>query len=504
MQPATSNIEICNDPTTANINTNGSNIGIEAITNEATAIIKSITEEISTFEHLRKVKAAIQPIDFREKAGLTDPRDKLKIVHYLVISIEEIEAKAKTLGTPIAVIKGLFFIYDKSYWREVAGADFKQFLGECAERLGLDEFAARYHDIREQLLKQALSALHIPEKSKKAEGTKLNLSNGTLVVSKDGVELLAHNPEDLFTYKLKFGYSPNSSCPKFENFLNEVLPDRSLQNILAEFIGYVFVPNSVLKLEKVLILYGSGANGKSVFQEITRALLGSENISEHTLEQLTEPNGYCRADLFGKLLNYSPEISGKIGSSGIFKSLVSGEAITVRRIYKDPFLIDEYARLAFNANELPRDVEQTNAFFRRFIIIPFEQNISPEKQDKRLVHKIVENELPGILNWVLAGLERLLKQEGFTDSSIVKSQIDEYRMDSDSVLSFLNEYNYAKSTDNKTQLKNIYQEYTEFSIGTGSHPCKLPTFSRRLKAAGFVMERASVGMIVYAKKEYNV
>ncbi|HSZ85912.1 MAG TPA: phage/plasmid primase, P4 family, partial [Puia sp.] len=345
--------------------------------------------------------------------------------------------------------------------------------------------------------------LHKTKEEKTSTAIKLNLSNGTLHVSESGVQLMPHNPDDLLTYKLKFGYNIKSTCAKFDKFLNEVLPDKNLQNILAEFLGYAFIPNNILKLEKVLMLYGGGANGKSVFKEISCELFGRENVSENTLEQLTTPNGYFVAELENKLINYSPEISGKIESAGIFKTLTSGEPLSVRKIYKDPTTIYNYARLAFNVNELPHNVQQTNAFFRRFLIVPFDITIAPEKQDKNLTQKIIKDELPGILNWVLSGLKRLLDQKGFTESNVVKEQLEEYRRDADSVLAFLADYRYKKSISKTKSLKTLFSEYLMFCSASGMPYCKDRTFSKRLKAADFKIERASFGMDVYIQQIEN-
>jgi putative DNA primase/helicase len=79
------------------------------------------------------------------------------------------------------------------------------------------------------------------------------------------------------------------------------------------------------------------------------------------------------------------------------------------------FILKQYAKLIFNCNELPKDVEHTNAYFRRFLIIPFDVTIPPHEQDKNLHTKIIENELSGVFNWVLEGLNRLLEQKRFSE-----------------------------------------------------------------------------------------
>ncbi len=83
-----------------------------------------------------------------------------------------------------------------------------------------------------------------------------------------------------------------------------------------------------------------------------------------------------------KLLNYSSELGGrKAIDSDLFKKLVSGEPVQCRLKYGQSFFSVRYAKMMFNCNELPRDVEITHAFFRRFLIIPFSETIPENEQD---------------------------------------------------------------------------------------------------------------------------
>ncbi|MBL0152061.1 MAG: hypothetical protein IPP93_00665 [Chitinophagaceae bacterium] len=110
------------------------------------------------------------------------------------------------------------------------------------------------------------------------------------------------------------------------------------------------------------------------------------------------------------MVNYASEVNGKLETS-IFKQLVSGEPVDARLPYGEPFTLINYAKLIFNCNELPKDVEQTHAYYRRFLIIPFDITIPESDQDKELSKKIIETELSGVFNWLLEGLKRLLKQK---------------------------------------------------------------------------------------------
>lgn len=246
--------------------------------------------------------------------------------------------------------------------------------------------------------------------------------------------------------------------------------------MLAEYMGYIFTTG--LKLEKAAILYGSGANGKSVFFEVVNALIGPDNICSYSLQNLTKYDSYQRAELSNKLLNYASEINGKLEAS-IFKQLVSGEPVEARQIYGRPFVMREYGKLMFNCNELPKEVENTNAFFRRFLIIPFEQTIPESEQDPELAAKIIRDELSGVFNWMLDGLGRLLQQRTFTRSAIIREQVEDFRRESDSVAMFLDEGRYKPDPQSCMLLKDLFYNYRSFCYENGYTPCSLKTVSKR-------------------------
>jgi putative DNA primase/helicase len=338
----------------------------------------------------------------------------------------------------------------------------------------------------------------MPENS---ENILINLKNGTFEIDRNGKgELRPANKSDFLKYQLPFKYDSGAQCPLFQKYLDISLPDKASQAVLAEYIGYVFAPN--LKLEKALILYGSGANGKSVFFDIISALLGTQNVSSYSIDALCEQNGYYRAMIANKLINYSSEI-GKRFEVDKFKQLCSGEPVEARLPYGEPFQIRNYARLVFNANQLPKDTEQTTAFFRRFLIIPFTVTIPPGQQDIELSKKIIDNELSGVFNWVLSGLDRIIKQKGFSKCDAAEKELEQYRRESDSVEMFIDENDYRKSINDSKQLKDLYSEYRIYCNDVGNRTCSLKTFSQRLKDKGFEVMRNNAGRIIYIEQSNN-
>ena len=345
-----------------------------------------------------------------------------------------------------------------------------------------------------------MAYLPTPESNK--DKVLINLLNGTFEISKQGTNLKQFDHSDFITYQLPFEYNPQSKAPLFEEYLNRVLPDKECQRVLAEYLGFIFIKHgsNTLKEEKALILYGKGANGKSVFFEIVTAMFGNENVSNYSLQSLTEEKGFYRARISNKLVNYASEIGGKLETS-LFKQMVSGEPVEACLKYGQPFTMRQYAKFIFNCNELPKDVEYTYAFFRRFLIIPFNITIPPSEQDKQLHCKIIEKELSGVFNWVLEGLNRLLLQNKFSDCEAAQRAIDQYKIESDSVQMFLRENEYSVSATNEIPLKELFNEYRNYCIESGFKACSVKTFSERLKHTGYETVRKGYGMAINAEKK---
>ncbi|SOS55640.1 phage/plasmid primase, P4 family [Tenacibaculum finnmarkense] len=438
----------------------------------------------------------IKSIDFREYCTLDKQDDKLQKKHYLVSCIEILLKNVNDNGFSLCRKNEQIYLFNSEYWELLNEENFKDFLGKVALKMGVQKYDAKHHLFKEELYKQFLSDAGLEEIKSASTTTLINFNNGTFEITPTRQFLREFKKSDFLTYQLPFDYDEEATAPQFQNFLNDVLPEKELQEILAEYLGYVFTKNSVLKLEKVLLLYGTGANGKSVLFEVLMALLGTENVTNYSLQSLTAENGNSRAMLVNKLLNYASEINGKL-ESNIFKLLISGEPVEARLLYKNTQIITDYARFMFNCNELPKEVENTNAFFRRFIILPFRVTIPPHKQDKELSKKIIDSELSGVFNWVLIGLTRLLENKSFTDSEIVKDEIVQYQKESDSVLMFLEDENYQKSVTVERPLKELFAEYKIYCADGGYRLCSNRTFSTRLKKNGFIIKRKSYGNVVF-------
>lgn len=427
---------------------------------------------------------------------------KLNTKHYLVLSIENVLKLAEENNWGLCKNHDFIYLYNGSYWNNIDNYVFQKFLGEAAEKMGITKFSSRFYLFKEQLFKQFLTSAYLPTPEARKDTVLINLTNGTFEVTPGGINLLPFNKSDFMTYQLAFDYNPEAKAPIFESYLERVLPDIQKQNVVAEFLGYLFIKHgsSILKEEKTLLLYGPGANGKSVLFEVINALLGSENVSSYSLQSLTNENSYFRAMLANKLVNYASEISGNLNTT-FFKQLVSGEPIEARLPYGQPFNLTQYAKMMFNCNALPHDVEHTHAYFRRFIIIHFDVIIPEAEQDKQLHIKIIQNELSGVFNWILEGLKRLIKQKGFSDCEAARLAREQYEKQSDNVKLFIEDREYEPSPNDFQIIKVLYSDYRTFCIEDGFKPLNKGNFIRRLENFGIIIEKKNIGKIAFIAKK---
>lgn len=375
-----------------------------------------------------------------------------------------------------------FYIYNGIYWKNVDEKNISIFFKGYALSIGCPEKVANPYWGIEAFRKQAEYDLFREFNTNKGV---LNFKNGTLEL--DTLNFREHRKEDYLLYSLPYAYDKDAQCPKWMNFLSEVLPDKDLQTLLQEAFAY---PLSKLHLEKLIYLFGDGLNGKSVALDVYSRLLGRENTTTISLEQITRQDGLYITQMIGKLANISYENTQKIYNNAIFKSYVSGERLPVKRLYENPFITDDYPPSIISSNNMPIVDEFTNGYFRRFLFIPFTITIAKDKINPNLTNELCE-ELSGICNWLIEGIRRLKENKKFTSADAVNKAFDDFRMESDSVCLFTDELIYKPSEERKILLSQLYQEFDIWARNCGYHKMSIKTFSKRLRSLGFLIKKST-------------
>ena len=198
------------------------------------------TNPIPHAKILRSLLGKISSIDFRKEAKL-DEDEKIRTCHYQILTIETILEIAKHNHWGLCRKNGFIYLYNGEFWSLLDEDTLKSFLGEAAEKVGIDKFSARYFNFKEQLYKQFIASAIPPNPEQPKDSVFVNLKNGTFEITPNGTRLKSFNREDFLTYQLPFKYEPDAKCPIFLEYLNKVLPNTELQNILAEYLGYVLL-----------------------------------------------------------------------------------------------------------------------------------------------------------------------------------------------------------------------------------------------------------------------
>lgn len=253
----------------------------------------------------------------------------------------------------------------------------------------------------------------------------VNVRNGLLDL-KTG-NWAPHSPDFLSPIQLPVVFDPAAQCPGWEAFLSAVFP-RDAIPVAWEIFGWLMVP--YVGLQKALMLVGGGANGKSRFLAGLRAFLGADNVAAVPLHKLEE-NRFSSARLIGKLANIFADLPERdLDGTSVFKSLTGGDAIEVERKFESGFEACPFARLVFSCNRPPRVRDASRAFFRRWLVVPFDVQLAPHERipEEELDAMLASpGELSGVLNKAIEGWRRLQLNRAFTRAESLEAALLNFR-----------------------------------------------------------------------------
>lgn len=302
----------------------------------------------------------------------------------------------------------------------------------------------------------------------------INLKNGILNVATG--ELLKHSNRYFFKGIIPIEYDPEAKCPRFYEFLDEILnADAELIELVMEMFGYVLMGGRPF-LHKAFVLYGDGRNGKSTLLDVLKAIVGKENYSSVPMSMIDRPFSAILLD--GKLANIVGESPGEGINAEAFKGLVAGEPIVAAFKGKDEFTITPQVRLIFACNNLPTFGDNTYSIRERLIMIPFERTFSSDDVDVFLIDKLIA-ELPGILNFALAGVGKVTGLGRLSEPKKSQDLKLEFMEETDSVYSFFTDC--VTKSDNElafVSVNDAYLAYQGYCEATNRRPFSMQKFSK--------------------------
>ena len=290
------------------------------------------------------------------------------------------------------------------------------------------------------------------------------------------------SPEHIITNKIRWNYNPGAYSKAADEMLNRVsCDDQQIRLLLEEMIGYCFYRRN--ELRKAFILTGDGSNGKSTFLAVIQSLLGEENIASLDLKELGDR--FKTAEMVGKLANIGDDISDEfIGNSAIFKKLVTGERVSVEQKGRDPFEFNNYSKLVFSANDIPRIKDKSGAVLDRLVIVPFNAKFTVDKSGFK---SNIRRDLVGhadvmeyLINLGISGLKRILEKQQFTVSTKVQDELDDYRQRNNPILGFIRECEDEDFKIENEPTSKVYKRYQEYCLANSLQAMSNVEFSKQI------------------------
>ena len=320
----------------------------------------------------------------------------------------------------------------------------------------------------------------------------LTVVNGSLNL-KTG-ELRPHRREDLTTKLAPVEYRADAKAPRFQKFLKRIHPKNSTRKFLQRVLGYAVTGAVFEKI--VLILYGSGDNGKTTFLEIVRYVLGDyagQILINTLMANRGEVSAAARsdlADLRGKRFVTSSEAeAGQELAEAQLKYLTGMGRIKAKRMRKDHFEFDPTHKLLIDANHKPVIRGTDDAIWNRILLLPFEVKIPKGEQDGQLLDRL-KVEASGILRWLVEGC-LAWQTEGLAPPEEIRSAVAAYRLKMDPVARFLS--CCVQGPRSQVTKDGLHKYFLAWCDKSDEKPISKRSFGGKLRAKGFETFRGTGG-----------
>jgi len=285
---------------------------------------------------------------------------------------------------------------------------------------------------------------------------------------------------------VSYPFEPTAKCPKFLKYLKRSVPDKDSRELVQQMVGLCVA--DTCKFEVFFYLYGpTSRNGKTVLLHIMEALVGKRNASHVGLHDLMErfetwPLTESKINIYGDMRT---DISrGAFAHvEGVFKDLISGGNVEYQKKGRDKFDAPCRSRFVFAGNSLPTFIDRSDAIWERLRVIHFPVQIPKSERDPNLADRIIKEEMPGVFNWAVKGLSKIINSNRVKESKEGLRVKAEHRLECDREGTFLHEIGYKKGGANDYVIqKKVYEHYRSWMHENGFNPCGSAKFYQRFES----------------------
>lgn len=380
---------------------------------------------------------------------------------------------------------GKFYVYEDGYWQEILETKFLSIIQErlirsirvkvqdnWIEQKG--KILTRYTPARKRQIIDHFKLIKYKELHEFNTMSIINLNN--YIFDSEGMNICAHKKEFFSTIRVPYDYKEFAPCELWIKTLLEMFEDdKEKINILQEFFGYCLTRDT--RMEKALLLLGQSRSGKSTILNTLQFMVGDQNCSHIGLENLDNPQ--YTSMMINKLVNIDGEVSRKADSyEAKFKTIVTGHEVMCNDKFMPPFRFRPYCKFVMSANEFPRITDHSSAFYNRLILIPCNRVFNPQEQNRNLREELLK-ELPGILNWSLEGLKRLLKRGYFEEVNFMKDALKQLEDENNPANMFFHDHIEVEEGA-IIEKGSLYDYYSIWAKKNGMYHLSIALFSTAL------------------------
>jgi putative DNA primase/helicase len=375
---------------------------------------------------------------------------------------------------------------DLHYWD---GAGYRECRGETAGKMIYDTCPILTKKMRDEVLAAILLTAPVQELDEKLD--LISFRNGILDLT---TGRLQHNSPGIFvTNRIPWDFVWDAYDQNVDEVLDKITcNDKQLRALIEETIGYSFYRSN--RYPSIFILIGEGSNGKSVFIDMVRNVLGPENVS--SLIPTEMGSRFAPYEMFRKLANIGDDIpSDRISAKqlAILKNVTSGNRIQADRKYQRAISFVPYCSLFFSCNTLPAILEGGEAVRRRLNIIPFNARFSKDDPDfdPNIIDKVTS---PSAAHYLIRlgveGLWRLLISKKFTEVESVETAKAEYEVEQDSSIAYVRAK--GDSICGRT-VRDVERDYHQFCHDMRFEPVAVRELSKAI--------RHELGLVTKSKRD---
>ena len=317
-----------------------------------------------------------------------------------------------------------------------------------------------------------------------ADPNLITFANGTYNLVTDTLQ--PHRPEDYILQNHPYDLKMKSGKDlKTVDWLAHLTGDPISANFLMEFIGYCFY-HRYSPFQALIILQGTGQNGKTTFIEFVKQILGKRNVSNVALQDLAnKDNRFTGSQLYQKEANMFADLDDSfLKTTGQLKALTGDDTTFAEFKGKDGFSFMNFAKLIFSANKLPKFSDFTSGFIRRLYVVPFPKKIDNNFKKEFDLNQIYD-EIPAFSYQCLRAFKRAIDRDSLSKSPSMIAAKEQWLKDSDNIARFIEDRcRIELDTNGGDSSRNIYKAYQDYCWEENIKPFSQPEFTRRLEAQG--------------------